>query len=553
MTEQEEFEFRLRFEQERGAAPVEQVKPVQSKLDMATKNPMLEKAYNYDPTDAIGGAVRGAGSIGATILAPFDMAVDYIKGDRGKNLSSLITGKELPTRNQERRTQMDAGLQSMGVNTDSTQFKTNKLLGEIAGTAGAGSLMAKGAQAVGAGPAIVTGLRTGGLDVAGRTGLTGLAARGATGAASGAATAGLVNPEDAGTGAMIGGVIPVAAKMGGSAFQAAGGALRGGPVSPEVAGLADRAQKLGIQVPADRIANSKPLNAVAASLDYVPFSGRAATNEKMVKQFNTAVSRTFGQETDNVTMGLRKAGDKLGGEFDRVLKSNTVAVDKQLFDDLAEHANQASKELGSDGARIIQNQIDEIIAKGQSGQMDGQAAYNIKKTLDRIGKRNTPEAFYAIDLKKSLMEALNRSLGPDEAAKFAATRQQYGNMLSLEKIAKNGAEGDISIARLANMKNINSPDLQELADISAQFLTSRESPHGALQRLVIGGTGLTAGASMGALPVAAGTMAAGRVANGLLNSNAARNMVLGKVPAVPSTGGLLGATRAAPLLLNPGQ
>ena len=90
-------------------------------------------------------------------------------------------------------------------------------------------------------------------------------------------------------------------------------------------------------------------------------------------------------------------------------------------------------------------------------------------------------------------------------------------------------------------------------DISAQFLTSRESPHGALQRLVIGGTGLTAGASMGALPVAAGTMAAGRVANGLLNSNAARNMVLGKAPTVPSNGGLLGFTRVAPLLANPGQ
>jgi hypothetical protein len=50
---------------------------------------------------------------------------------------------------------------------------------------------------------------------------------------------------------------------------------------------------------------------------------------------------------------------------------------------------------------------------------------------------------------------LNRSLGPDEAAAFAKVRQQYGNMLDLEGIAQNGAEGGVSIAKLANMKNIN--------------------------------------------------------------------------------------------------
>lgn len=545
MTQQEEFEFRLRLEQEQGSpASVEPLKPQESKAERASMSRMLAPAMNYDATDARGGMARGAGSIGATLLAPIDALARSVNNGKPINIGGYdIAG-------QDRRAGMDAGLRELGVNTDSTQFKTNKLMTEIAGTAGAGSLLAKGAQAAGAAPSVISGLRTGGLDVAGKAGVGGLFTRGVTGAASGAATAGLVNPDDAGPGALIGGGIPVAAKVGSEAFRRVGRSLMGAPATPEVAALADRAKQLGIQVPADRIANSKPLNAVASSLDYAPFSGRAATNERMVKQLNTAVSKSFGQNTDNVTMGLRKAGDQLGGEFDRVLKSNTVAVDRQLFDDLAEHANQASKELGSDGARIIQNQIDEIIAKGQSGQMDGQAAYNIKKTLDRIGKRNSPEAFYALDLKRSLMDALNRSLGADEAAKFASTRQRYGNMLALEKIAKNGAEGDISIGRLANMKNINSPDLQELADISAQFLTTRESPHGALQRLVIGSTGLGLGAGAGALPIAAGAMAAGRGVNSILNSDFARRAALGQVSTAPVSGGLLGAARAAPLLLS---
>src|SRR5690606_15303635 len=127
----------------------------------------------------------------------------------------------------------------------------------------------------------------------------------------------------------------------------------------------------------------------------------------------------------------------------------------QFLSELASHEQKALSELSPDQASIIKKQIDSIIEKGANGDIDGQAAYNIKKTLDRIGNRNSPEAYYARDLKKSLMEVLNRSLSPADAKAFAETRKQYGNMLALEKLAQNGAEGDISIGRLANLKNIN--------------------------------------------------------------------------------------------------
>ena len=172
--------------------------------------------------------------------------------------------------------------------------------------------------------------------------------------------------------------------------------------------------------------------------------------------------------------------------------------------------------------------MDDLFAKGASGQIDGKAAYNIKKTLDRIGNRNSNEAFYARDLKKSLMGALNRSLGPDEAANFAKVRQQYGNMLDLEGMAQNGAEGGISVARLANMKNIQNQDIQDLADIAAQFLKTRESPHGAMQRVVLGGIALPAAASTGTLPILGGMVAGGRGANSLLNSEFLKRGMLGQ-------------------------
>jgi hypothetical protein len=272
----------------------------------------------------------------------------------------------------------------------------------------------------------------------------------------------------------------------------------------------------------------------------------------MISQLNRAVSRTFGQDSDNVTLALRNARGALGGEFDRVLQANTVRVDQQFADDLAQHLQRASNELGSDGEKIIRNQVDEILAKVQAGTIDGKAAYNIKRNLDRIAKRSTPEAFYAKEVRNSLMGALDRSLSPDDAAAFLKTRQQYGNMKNIEKLAANGAEGDISVARLANMKNVNNKDLQELADISAQFIKTRESPHGALQRLVIGGTGLGLGAGAGMLPVVAGTAAAGRATNSLLNSDMARRLVTGGLLNQPTPmmirQGLLGDSKVAPVL-----
>lgn len=509
------------------------------------------------------GAVRGAGSIGATLvdLARSNLAQpvsDATPANMRPNVSAGL--RDLP-KGPAMRQGMDAGLQSMGAQPDSMLYQGGKLGAEIAGTAGVGGAMANGVRALsgtramsGLEPvtnAIARGLETGGFragELAG-TGL-GTATRIGTGAAVGGAAAGMVNPSDAGFGAAVGGALPGAAQLAGKAGNGIRSMVAGGGATPEVAALAARAKELGINIPADRLTNSRPMNALAAGLNYVPLSGRAATEDAMNSQLNKALSRTFGQDSSNVTQALRKADDVLGGQFDDFLRTNAVKVDQQFMTELAEASNQASRELGSDGASIIAKQVEDIIAKAGTGQIDGQAAYNIKKTLDRIGKRNSPEAWYAIDLKQKLMGALDRSVGQDKAAGFGRLRKQYGNMLSLEKLAKNGAEGEISVARLANMKNINNPQMQEIADIAAQFVKPREGAHGGAQRALVG----AAAGFAGGLPGMAIGMGAGRGANMALNSEMARRFVLGGTGllAEPQSMGLLtsGLRRTAPLL-NP--
>jgi hypothetical protein len=527
--------------------PYEILEPAGGRYEILPPQESVSDKVKQGVGNLAAGAVRGAGSIGATLMMPVDAAA------RAMGVQNDYIGRT------DRRSEMDAGLQSLGADPTSLLYQGGKLGGEIAGTAGVGGVLANGARALGATRfasglepiinGVARGLETGGFrvgELAG-TGL-GAATRLGTGALTGGAAAGLVNPQDAGVGALIGGALPGAVQGAGKA----GAAIRRSiapEVAPEVRQLAQRAEELGIRIPADRLVNSRPMNAVAAGLNYVPGSGRAATEDAMVSQLNRRLSNTFGQDSSNVTMALRKAEDALGGQFDDFLRNNVVRVDQQLMDDLATASNQAAKELGSDGASIISKQVDDILAKAATGEIDGQAAYNIKKTLDRIGKRNSPEAWYALDLKGKLMDALNRSVGPDKAQAFGKVRQQYGSMLELQKLAKNGAEGEISVARLANMKNIRNPQMQELADIAAQFVKPREGQHGAAQRALVG----AASFGIGGVPGLVGGMAAGRATNMALNSKTARGLLLNQAGGLlgePESLGLLtqGAYRALPLV-----
>ena len=463
-------------------------------------------------TNLAQGALKGASGIGTTLLWPADAAKDALMGQDGAMSS-----------HQARKAAL-GDFFAENANPESLAFRGGDLAASIAGTAGVGGALAKGAQLAPLLARFAPALESGGFTLAkGGSALGNAATRLGAGAAVGGASAGLIDPETAGTGALIGGAIPGATKLAGMAGSAA--AMR---VAPEVAALYEKAAKMGIRIPADRLANSAPLNALASSLRYIPLSGRKAVEDGMLTDINRAASRTMGQDTSNLAAALRDARRTLGAKFDATLSGTAVKVDQQLLDDLAQSSQRASAELVPSQAAIIDNQINEVLAKaGNGGAIEGQAFYNLKKTLDRVGNRATPEAFYAQDLRNKLVDALNRSLGPDEAAAFAELRGQYGNMKTLQKLAPNGAEGEITAGRLGAIRGAKSQDLQDVADIAAQFAKTRESPHGAAQRVFLGALGLggpVAAAGAGAagymVPAlaGAGVMGAGRVASEVLRS-----------------------------------
>ena len=145
------------------------------------------------------GFVRGAARIGETLMKPVSpMLANEDSQTRGPAIESFFEEQSNP---------------------ESVGFQVGDLAAQVAGTAGVGGALAKGATAAGAVPKIATALETGGMKVGPATTMAGkvgnAALRTGAGAVTGGAMAGLVDPENAATGAMIGGALPGATKAAG--------------------------------------------------------------------------------------------------------------------------------------------------------------------------------------------------------------------------------------------------------------------------------------------------------------------------------------------------
>ena len=134
------------------------------------------------------GAVRGAGSIGATLIRPFESAQE----------------------NEARRRAMDEVLASAGAEPESFAYGAGKIGAEIAGTAGIGGGLAaplKLAARVAPSAARVATPVASALSSGGLTAPTTLG-KIAAGSTVGAAGAGLIEPDSAATGAVLGAAAP---------------------------------------------------------------------------------------------------------------------------------------------------------------------------------------------------------------------------------------------------------------------------------------------------------------------------------------------------------
>lgn len=134
--------------------------------------------------NALGGVIRGAGSIGATLARPWDTAAE----------------------NDERRKRIDENMRDLiGADPESLVYQGLKIGAEVGGTAGLGGVLAK---ALTFAPKLASAVASGGMLAPGAN----MATRMAGGAITGGASAALVNPDDMLMGAGIGAALPPVVK-----------------------------------------------------------------------------------------------------------------------------------------------------------------------------------------------------------------------------------------------------------------------------------------------------------------------------------------------------
>lgn len=214
-----------------GAAPEVDAEPVKTQGSRARaqqqSNGLLTKAL----LNIIPGAVRGAGSIGVTLLSsPEQLREDVLGSGPGS---------------KPRREAMDQALQSLGADPNDPGYKLGKVGAEVVGTLGVGGATANALSRVApraaeAAPGLVNAIRSAGMTTGvARPGIAGAATNALTRASGGAITggvsAGMVDPGQATTGAAVGAVVPPAMQVTGAVGKSAGGALsrliEGGQVS----------------------------------------------------------------------------------------------------------------------------------------------------------------------------------------------------------------------------------------------------------------------------------------------------------------------------------
>jgi len=301
------------------------------------------------------GGIKGAGDIGQTALYPLDKS----------GITSYTPEQREALMNQFFAEQADP--ESLG-------FKGGSLGSQIAGTAGAGGLIAKGAKAVPylarTVPKLISSIESGGFSIGGApaTNLAGKAAnlgtRMAGGAVTGGAMSGMINPEDYKTGALLGAILP-------PAFQAASKAGSATKKGMESAAESLMYSSLKPTIAAHRSGDAKV--AVDTLLDYgiSPNDKGAIKLHDMLDEKAKQVSETIRNSNARINKNnvLGYLGDTRGTFMDQVDPMSDLETINRVASNFAAHPYFAPAEAEGEALRQILAQAN--LGKTQALQAAG--------------------------------------------------------------------------------------------------------------------------------------------------------------------------------------
>jgi hypothetical protein len=514
------------------AAPVAPAQPETSLLD----------SVKQFAGNSAAGLVRGAGSIGQTILTAGEMLPSRMlpRVAAGGNIMPDMKA------DAQARQGMDSGLQAMGANPDSYAYKGGKLVGEIAGTAGTGNVLALGAKGMGAAPQVVNALRSGGMVTGGGQTLgKELLTRAGAGAATGALSTAMVSPDikDVGLGTAIGGGLPIVAKGAGVVGNALGKAFGKTDQSPEMVSAINAARDAGYVIPPTQ-ANPTLTNRLLEG-----FSGKLTTAQnasaKNSEVTNGLAAKALGLPADakitpDLLLSIRKTAS---ASSEAITQTGTITPTKaysEALDKLAETHLTAAKGFPNAKESPVVALVDSLRSPSFEA---GSALAKIRELRaaadDAFRTGNTDVARASKGAAKALEDAVETHLqdvgNPELLSQFRDARTLMAKTYTVEK-ALNATTGTVDARKLGAMVNKGKPltnELRQAGEFANRFPKANQTVEGMgslpqtspLDWAAAGGLSMASG---NVLPM----LAAGArpLARKLTLSNAVQNRLLQKTP-----------------------
>lgn len=404
--------------------------------------------------NVVSGAVRGAGSIGATLLAPIDAAA------RAMGVQNDFIGRT------DRREMMDSALQGMGAETDSFGYGIGKIGAEIAGTAGVGGTVARGAALVPGLRAIAPYIASGGMQAGN------MAARMAGGAITGAASAGLVNPGEASTGAVVGGLLPPAIK-GVSIGLRALGATAGAPqtmVRPfTTKGQEDIVAEVLQKSVTDK---AKATQALKAARPVVP--GSTPTVAQVANDPGLAqLERTLLNNPEQAAPLQQRFAAQRAARLDAINSVagtddyfNSIKEGRQIFAD-EDYAKAIAQGIDQKAAQQIAPKIEGLMQRPSIQQARSVAIELAKESGDTIDNFGSVKGLdylkKALDEQISAAKKPGSSIGDTKLRALVQTKDEL--MKTLEQIAPGYKQANDNFAAMS--KQVNSMEVAR--DLKLRF------------------------------------------------------------------------------------
>lgn len=534
------------------APAVPALQPFTGQLDAAA--PSVNPVAGF-----VSGLGRGAKDVidtGAQLLASgFDKIAGTKEGDRVAAMNKVGT---------------DQFKQEFG---GSTAADVGRVGGQVLATLPVGGAVGAGVRALGAAggvaPSVLVPLgeaiTSGGLSAQG----AGLGIRSAGGAISGALTAGLAEPEQAGTGALLGAALPGVVRGLGAAGQAIGSTLRGPEIPLGVRQAGQAALEAGFTLPPSQVnptAFNQALEGLGGKIktaQQVSISNQEKVNSLVRQQLGLGAGE---QITQDLLNGIRR---RAGAAYDAVGSTGTItptAAYARALDDITAPYRRAAAGFPDATPNPVIAQIDSL----RSGQFDARSAIDkIRELRDladaayRRGEKDVGRAFKggATALENAIEQHLATNGFPlamlDD---FRNARQTIAKTYSIER-ALNHTTGSVSAKDLAAQLSRGKPlsgNLETIARAARAFPKAFQDPAAigsvtAFSPLDVASTVLAgaAGAGIASLGLPVARMGARAAAlSGPIQRALAAAPAASTQPALGVTAARLAIGRGAPVALS---